>query len=162
MKPNPAGFRENFVLDVSFYTAEPMIGLKIRAIDASKNVGAWSFVLSVKLKANVTLAPKLRHFVSDSKDYASSFRFLQEKTFEKVLYIFFGNFLNNNCELLPIKSLFVLISSYSGHNTYRTNHFFDRSHCQKCKKKAVIEASPSLIHSFESLFQSCKYKLNLF
>jgi hypothetical protein len=92
MKPNPAGFKENFVLDVSFYTAEPMIAIKIRAIDASKNVGVWSFVLSVKLKANVTLAPKLRHFSSDLKDYAASFQFLQEKAFEKILFIFFGEF----------------------------------------------------------------------
>ncbi len=60
-KPSQGGSSEFFVLNTDIYSSnEEIIGIKLRAVDASGNLGPWSNVVIVKLNNKIRFSPLLR------------------------------------------------------------------------------------------------------
>jgi hypothetical protein len=61
-KPNQGGAREHFVLNTDIYSSsEDIVGLKLRAVDASGNLAPWSNMVVIKLNGKIKFAPQLRN-----------------------------------------------------------------------------------------------------
>jgi hypothetical protein len=59
-KPSQGGSNEFFVLNTDIYSSnEDIVGIKMRAVDASGNLGAWSNVVIIKLNNKIKFSPLL-------------------------------------------------------------------------------------------------------
>lgn len=60
-KPNQGGSREYFVLNTDIYSSgEDIVGIKIRAADASGNLGQWSNLVTIKLNSNLKFSANVK------------------------------------------------------------------------------------------------------
>ena len=71
-KPNQGGTKEYFVLITDIYSSnEDILGLKLRASDASGNLGEWSNMVIVKLNNEIKFSPHMNHFAVGANKLAA-------------------------------------------------------------------------------------------
>ena len=89
--PNQGGYEEFMTLNIRNYNLdkENTISIKIRAIDAHKNLASWSPILTLKLNKQVKLSSNLKHYENNVLQHLKIDKEGEEKNTDSIYWELF-------------------------------------------------------------------------